>query len=151
MRNSFSQFRENGQQKRKKNLASPSVTILRRKMKMLQHLILLLLGSALVLAQVPPVPVSNCFSSGYFRHPLDCSKFYRCVETLQSPLLPREPQFASPSLILTARPGRSLTRGYRSILLVDCPSVSYNLISVNCRPAISPSLHRLASMSLLAR
>ncbi len=88
MRNSFSQFRENGQQKRKKNLASPSVTILRMKMKMLQHLILLLLGSALVLAQVPPVPVSSCFISGYFRHPLDCSKFYRCVETLQSPLLP---------------------------------------------------------------
>ncbi len=90
MRNSFSQFGENGQQERKKkNLASPSVTILRMKIKMLQHLILLLLGStALVLAQVPPVPVSNCFSSGYFRHPLDCSKFYRCVETLQSPLLP---------------------------------------------------------------
>ncbi len=36
-----------------------------------------------------PVPPSACRAAGFFRHPADCGRFYRCVETLDPLLLLR--------------------------------------------------------------
>ena len=47
---------------------------------MLRTLSLLLLLIAENFGQL--VPVTFCRNSGFFRHPVDCTKFYRCVETL---------------------------------------------------------------------